>query len=171
MKSTIIKNELLSIVKMDESMSFDVYMNSQDEDNRRFVPDEVFESEEEAKEVIEFIMQQYDSVDGPFIYAVIRNSDNANLGYVQLVKIDEGWEIGYHVAKKYTGNGYATEAVKLFLSYLKDNKSLKEIYGIALSDNVASKHVLAKCGFEPLFEGMGIYQGKERKIIRTIKRL
>ena len=145
---------------MDESMYEDVYLNSQDEDNRRFVPDEVFGSLEETKEVVDHIIASYDSVDGPFIYAVIRKKDNANIGYVQLVKIEEGWEIGYHIAKRYTGHGYATEAVKLFLDYIRNNMDIKQVYGIALFDNKASRRVLEKCGFELIFEGIELYQGK-----------
>ena len=156
---------------MDESMYEDVYRNSQDEDNRRFVPDEVFDSLEETKEVVDHIIASYDSVDGPFIYAVIRKKDNANIGYVQLVKIEEGWEIGYHIAKRYTGHGYATEAVKLFLDYIRNNMDIKQVYGIALFDNKASRRVLEKCGFELIFEGIDLYQGTKRQIIRTIKRL
>lgn len=167
----LISNNNLIIIKMDLSMSFDVYKNSQDEDNKKFVPDEVFESEEEAREVIKSIIKSYDSKEGPFIYAVIRQSDNANIGYVQLVQIEEGWEIGYHIAKVYTGNGYATEAVNLYVEYLKKNTDIKEIYGVALADNFASRRVLEKCGFKLYFEGVGIYQGKRRKIIKTIRQL
>ena len=167
----LISNNNLIIIKMDLSMSFDVYKNSQDEDNKKFVPDEVFESEEEAREVIKSIIKSYDSKEGPFIYAVIRQSDNANIGYIQLVQIEEGWEIGYHIAKVYTGNGYATEAVNLYVEYLKKNTDIKEIYGVALADNFASRRVLEKCGFKLYFEGTGIYQGTKRKIIKTIRQL
>ena len=167
----LISNNNLIIIKMDLSMSFDVYKNSQDEDNKKFVPDEVFESEEEARKVIKSIIKSYDSKEGPFIYAVIRKSDNANIGYIQLVQIEEGWEIGYHIAKVYTGNGYATEAVNLYVEYLKKNTDIKEIYGVALADNFASRRVLEKCGFKLYFEGVGIYQGKRRKIIKTIRQL
>ena len=118
----LIADDVLSIHKMNTSMYYDVWQNSLDQNNRTFVPDEVFETLEDATEVVNFIIKSYDSEDGPFIYAVIRNSDNANIGYVQLVKIIEGYEIGYHIAEKYTGNGYATEAVKLFLEYLKNNQ-------------------------------------------------
>ena len=171
MNEIIIESERLSIVKMNKTMYYDVYRNSLDEDNRKYVPDEVFNSLEEASEVVDYIIQSYDSEDGPFIYAVIRKKDNVNLGYVQLVKIEEGWEVGYHIAKIFTGNGYATEAVNLFLKYLKASRGLKEIYGIALASNKASRRVLEKCGFKLIFEGNGIYQGKKRKIIRTIKQL
>lgn len=156
---------------MDQSMCEDVFHNSQDENNKRFVPDEVFNSLEEASEVVNQIIKSYENKDGPFVYAVIRKEDSKNIGYVQLVKIEEGWEIGYHIAEAFTGNGYATEAANLFLKHLKDNTQIKEIYGIALASNKASRRVLEKCGFELIFEGNGLYQGRKRKIIKTIKHL
>ena len=167
----LIKDDVLSIVKMDETMYQDVWQNSLDEDNRRFVPDEVFETLEETKEVVDYLIKCYQSEDGPFVFAVFRNKDNKNLGYVQLIKIDLGWEIGYHIAKDYSSKGYATNAVRLFLKYIKDNLSLKEIYGIALADNIASRKVLEKNGFELFFEGKDLYQGKPRNIIKTIRQL
>ncbi len=170
-KSVIADNDKLQIVKMNQSMYYDVYKNSQDDNNRKYVPDEVFDSLEEASEVVNQIINSYDSEEGPFVYAVIRKKDSANLGYVQLVKIEEGWEIGYHIAEIYTGSGYATEAVNLFLNYIKKNTSLKQIIGIALAANKASRRVLEKCGFELIYEGNGLYQGRKRKIIKTIKRL
>jgi RimJ/RimL family protein N-acetyltransferase/plasmid stabilization system protein ParE len=170
-KSVIADNDKLQIVKMNQSMYYDVYKNSQDDNNRKYVPDEVFNSLEEASEVVNQIINSYDSEDGPFVYAVIRKKDSANLGYVQLVKIEEGWEIGYHIAEIYTGNGYATEAVNLFLNYIKNNTFLKQIIGIALATNKASRRVLEKCGFELIYEGTGLYQGRKRKIIKTIKHL
>lgn len=170
-KSLIIDDEVISIVKMDESMYYDVWQNSLDENNRKYVPDEVFETLEEAQEIVDFIIDRYESSDGPFIYAVIRKEDNKNMGYVQLVPIKEGWEIGYHIAKPYCGNGYATRAAGLFLDYLKDNTDIKQIYGVALFMNKASKRVLEKNGFKLIFEGYDKYQGKRRKIIKTIKEI
>ena len=167
----LIENEILSIRLLDISMAEDIWQNSLDEDNRRFVPDEVFETLEETKNVIEYLIKSYESEDGPYIYPVIRKEDDANIGYVQLVKIKEGWEIGYHIAKKYTNHGYASMSVMLFLDYLKANKDIKEIYGIALSENKASVRVLEKCGFILFFEGYDMYQGKKRNIIKTIKKL
>lgn len=170
-KIIIARSDRVEIVTMDFSMVYDVWRNSLDSDNRTFVPDEVFETLEEANAVVEQIIKNYETKDGPFIYAVIRKEDQANLGYVQLIKIEEGYEIGYHIAKLYTGRGYATEAVNLFLDYLKKNTELDTIIGIALANNKASRRVLEKCGFTLIFEGRGLYQGRKRKIIRTIKHL
>ena len=170
-KQIIIENDRMQIVKMNKSMYFDIYQNSLDKDNRKYVPDEVFDCLEEASEVVNRIISAYGSEDGPFVYSVIRKKDNINLGYVQLVKLEEGWEIGYHIAAIFTGNGYATEAVNLFIKYIQNNTNVKQIFGIALAANKASRRVLEKCGFELIYEGNGLYQGRKRKIVKTIKHL
>ena len=167
----LIENETLSIVMLNKSMAFDIWQNSLDEDNRKFVPDEVFETIEEADSAIEYLISCYNNEEGPFIYPVMRKEDHTNIGYVQLVKIKDGWEIGYHIAKKYTNHGYASMSVKLFLEYLKSHKDIKEIYGIALSRNKASVRVLEKCGFKLIFEGYDMYQGRKRKIVKTIRKI
>ncbi|WP_051198113.1 GNAT family N-acetyltransferase [Butyrivibrio sp. MB2005] len=164
-----IETDRLEIKEFTLDMAYDVHKNSLDEDNRRFVPDEVFETEDDAKETIEFLMSQYGATDGPLVYPVFVKEDNKNIGYVQMVPIDDGkWEIGYHIAKEQTGKGYATEAVTAFLPVMARTVDTKEVYGICLSENVASKHVLGKCGFEVIFEGLGDYQGEQREVYKSV---
>lgn len=166
-----IKTPRLTITSFSPDMAQTVYENSQDDDIRRFVPDEVYNSVEEAREAIEFLMLRYDSTDGPFVYPVITNDGGKNIGYVQLCKLEleEGaWEIGYHIAKNFTGKGYATEAVKAFLPAMAKKLNIKEVYGICLAENTASVRVLEKCGFTQIYQGPGNYQGKEEQIIKTI---
>ena len=164
-----IETDRLIITEFTMDMAEDVHKNSLDEDNRRFVPDEVFETVEDAAETIEFLMSQYGSTEGPLVYPVIIKNDSKNIGYVQMVPLDGGiWEIGYHIAKQYTGNGYATEAVKAFLPVISKIVGTEEIHGICLSENVASKHVLKKSGFEAVFEGVDDYQGEKREIFKSI---
>ena len=164
-----IKTPRLTITRFSPDMAKAVYENSQDDDTRRFVPDEVYNSVEEAREAIEFLMSRYESTDGPFVYPVITNNEGKNIGYVQLCKLDEGtWEIGYHIAKNFTGKGYATEAVKAFLPAMAKKLNIKEVYGICLAENLASVRVLEKCGFTQIYQGPGNYQGKEEQIIKTI---
>ena len=164
-----IKTSRLTITTFSTDMAQAVYENSQDDDTRRFVPDEVYNSVEEAREAIEFLMSRYESTDGPFVYPVITNNEGKNIGYVQLCKLDEGtWEIGYHIAKQFTGHGYATEAVKAFLPAMVKKLNIKEVHGICLAENTASVRVLEKCGFTQIYQGPGNYQGKEEQIIKTI---
>ena len=88
---------------------------------------------------------------------------------MQLVPLEDGtWEVGYHIAEKYTGRGYATEAVKEFLPVIAEQAGTTEIYGICLEDNKASVAVLKKCGFEEVFCGIGRYQGADREIVKAV---
>ena len=164
-----IETERLIITEMTMDMASDVHRNSLDEDTRRFVPDEVFETLEEAQETIEFIRSQYGSREGPLIYALIAKDTNTNIGYVQLVPMQDGkWEIGYHVAKPYTGNGYASEAVRAFLPVITEDVGITEVYGIRLLENAASGRVLEKCGFEMFFTGEGPYHNGVDKICKSV---
>ena len=162
-----IETERLIITKFDLSMAESVHKNSLDEDNRRFVPDEVFETVEDAKETIEFLMGVYESGDGPLVYPVLLK-DGTNIGYVQLVPIEEGYEVGYHIGKEYTSKGYATEALVAFLQDIMPKKNLDAVYGICLAENTASVKVLEKSGFQKEFEGMGQYQGENRQIVKYV---
>ena len=162
-----IETQRLIITDFTMDMAETVHLNSLDEDNRRFVPDEVFETVEEARETLEFLIGCYGGEDGPYVHPFLLKTGE-NIGYVQLVPIEEGWEIGYHVAKQYTGKGYATEAVRAFLPYAAEKKELSEIWGICLADNTASVKVMEKCGFTNVFRGEGPYQGQQRQIVRNI---
>ncbi len=169
MEPFFIETERLRISVFTPDMAEAVHLNSLDEENRRFVPDEVFETVEDARDTIGFLIGQYGSDDGPFVYPILLKTGE-NIGHVQLAQIDHGWEIGYHIAKKYTGHGYATEAVRAFLPVIAGQHQLPEIYGICLAENTASVRVMKKSGFEQLFRGSGIYQGQEREIVKCVWR-
>ena len=162
-----LETERLIITDFTLDMVRDVHLNSLDEDNRRFVPDEVFETEEEARETVEFLMSRYGGDEGPFVHPVLLKTGE-NIGYVQLVDIGEGWELGYHIAKAYTGKGYATEAARAFLPAMAEKYHLDSIIGICLADNLASVRVMEKCGFTNLFKGIGPYQGDQRPIVKNL---
>lgn len=166
-----IETERLIITEFTPDMAQAVHLNSLDEDTRRFLPDEVFETVEEAAETINFLISQYEKSDGPLVYPVLLK-DKTNVGYVQAVPTEDGaWEIGYHVGKQYTGVGYATEAVKSFLPVIMKQLGINEIYGICDAENIASCKVLEKCGFKLEYEGAGMYQGKSTQIKKYVYKL
>ena len=163
-----IETARLTITKFDKSMVEAVHINSLDEDNRRFVPDEVFETVEDAAETVEFLMGVYEGGDGPLVYPVLLN-DGTYIGYVQAVPFEDGtWEIGYHIGGNYTKQGYATEAVNAFLPVIMEQIGITQIAGICLAENKASVKVMERCGFTKLYEGVGNYQGQERLICRYV---
>jgi RimJ/RimL family protein N-acetyltransferase len=161
-----LETERLIISEFTPDMAEAVHRNSLDEDNRRFVPDEVFETVEAAAETIAFLMTRYGGTEGPLVYPVLLKTGET-VGYVQAVPLDAGeWEIGYHIAKAYTNRGYATEAVRAFLPVILPMLHLETMAGVCLADNFASRRVLEKCGFTKIFEGVGLYQGEDRPICR-----
>ena len=164
-----IETDRLVITELTPDMAQAVHENSLDEDTRRFVPDEVFETLEEARETVAFLISQYSALEGPQVYAVITKEGSRNIGYVQMVPIEDGaWEIGYHIGKAFTGRGFAAEAVQAFLPVMAKRLGLKEVTGICLKDNTASRRVMEKCGFETRYIGPGSYQGEQREIVRTV---
>ena len=161
-----LQTERLMITEFTPDMAQAVHENSLDEDNRRFVPDEVFETVEEAAETIEFLMSRYGGSEGPFVYPVLLK-DNTNIGYVQAVPLDDGvWEIGFHIGARYTKRGYATEAVKAFIPVIMKQLALEKMAGVCLADNLASQRVMEKCGFALEFKGVDDYQGEQKEICR-----
>lgn len=159
-----IETPRLWITRLTADMAQAVHLNSLDEDNRRFVPDEVFETLEEAQETVAFLIAAYEGADGPFVYPVIRKSDKANIGYVQACCVEEGFEVGYHIAADYTGRGYATEALSAFVPECLRKLDADQIWGVVLEENIASQRVLEKSGFQLVFQGEAPYQGESRLI-------
>ena len=55
-----------------------------------------------------------------------------------------------------------------FLDDVMPRKELAQVYGICISENIASKKVLEKSGFKKEYEGMGEYQGENRQIAKYV---
>ena len=163
-----IKTKRLYITEFNENMAESVHVNSLDTDNRHFLPDEVFETVEDARETISTLMSFYTQENKPLVYPVILH-DGQQIGHVQAVPIENGWEVGYHIAKPYTGNGYATEAVSAFLLPIMERLGIARIFAICNASNIASRKVLEKCGFSLIYEGVGVLHGKEQPICRYKK--
>ncbi len=162
----IVETNRFVIKPFNENMAESVRDVSLDEDNRRFVPDEVFETTEEARAILRQIMAWYKEERAPLVYAVVLKSGE-HIGHVQAVPLEESeWEIGYHIAAAHTGKGYATDAVKAFLPLVTKRLALQRMWGICRADNVASCRVLEKCGFALEYAGPGAYQGASRETCR-----
>ena len=166
-----IETERLIIIEMNMNMAEVVHKNSLDEDNRWFVPDEVFYTIKEASDTIAYLVEQYHTLSGLLVYAIIIKQTGENNGYVQIIPFeDKCWEIGYHIAKPYVGKGYANEAVNAFLPVITKKIGIDEVYGVCLKNNIASIQVMTKCGFTNIFDGEGNYQGELRPIIKNVWR-
>ena len=162
-----IETERLLITELTMEMAEELHLCSLDEDVRRFVPDEVFETVEDAAETIAYLRTCYQTGQGPLVYAVTLK-DGTLAGYVQAVPLGDEWEIGYHIGAAHTRKGYATEAVRASLPVIMAQLGIRQMLGICLAENIASAKVLERCGFNKQFEGMAEYQGKPAQIDRFV---
>ena len=162
-----IDTERLTICDFTPDMAQAVHLGSLDKDTRRFLPDEVFPTVEIAAEVIADLIGGYDGDEGPFVHPFLLR-DGTYAGYVQLVPLEDAWEIGYHTVSGHTGKGYATEAVQGFLPVMMARLGLKQVAGVCDAENTASIRVLEKCGFRRVFAGSAMYQGEEKPVVRLL---
>ena len=155
----VVETQRLLVTLLAPDMAKYLYINSQDDDMRRFVPDEVWESEQEAAEIIDQLIHAYGTADGPFVYAV-QTRQGRNIGYVQACRLEAGFEVGYHIARPWTGQGYATEALSAFLPFIAEKLEEELLLGVVLEENAASQRVLEKCSFVLKEIRTALYQGK-----------
>ncbi len=156
----------LLITHFNLSMASSVCAMSLEKDNVRYMPDEVFETEEIALQVIKNLIRSYRTEEGPFVYPIFWKQ--THIGHIELVKIQDDWEVGYHIGEQYQGNGYAAEALIGFLPFIRDHFHLSKVYGICVASNIASAKTLSHAGFQLLDEKESMYHGKTEKVRRYI---
>ena len=90
----------------------------------------------------------------PECYAIVK--DDIPIGCADLLIHPDGnhwWgegsaELGYWVAEEYQGNGYATQACKMLIKHAFEDLNIQRIFASYKKENLASKRVLEKLGFE-----------------------
>jgi RimJ/RimL family protein N-acetyltransferase len=152
-----------------------IYELSQEKPLKTWIPDQVYKNENEAKEVLEYLISQYeaplDTNSKPLVLAVIDSKSNKVIGHIGLSPYKDGTEIGYAVGEKFTGKGYCSEAVKLITDWALSNLDIESIFGIVASENTASYKVLEKSGYQKIEERDMNYLGIKRncKVYRRSK--
>lgn len=84
--------------------------------------------------------------------AIVLKETNEVIGWIVSGNKDEvpepNREVGYGISNKFTGKGYATEAVKLLSSFIFENTDTEELIAIVLPRNLGSNRVIQKSGFK-----------------------
>ena len=77
-------------------------------------------------------------------------------------------EMGYYIAQEYWGKGIMTEAVKRIIRYSFDELKIDLLSAFHYSENLRSKRVIEKCGFEyeiTLYQSVKRYDGKAKDMV------
>jgi RimJ/RimL family protein N-acetyltransferase len=78
-----------------------------------------------------------------YVCAILAKPDDVFAGSIGM---SPGGEIGYWVARKFWGRGYATDAVRCMIEFARRDK-IPRLHAEVFPDNVASSRVLEKAGF------------------------
>lgn len=105
--------------------------------------------EEDAKKWLEFCRESYEKKDNyPFAVEV----DGEFVGGIGLhKKMEHCFDVGYWIAEKYWGRGYATDALNTITDLAFDTLKIDRVQAYVFDGNIASEKVLEKCGYE--YEG------------------
>lgn len=141
-----LKTDRIRLSKLVVEDANDIFAYASDDEVTEFLMWKTHESIEDTASYIQYCINSL--ADEKVITWGIRNViDNKLLGTIDLSEYEENiYEIGYVISKKYWGKGYATEATKEIINYVKSNDETKEIVGIAFEGNYGSIKVLEKCG-------------------------
>ncbi|AHE31010.1 GNAT family N-acetyltransferase [Burkholderia pseudomallei] len=82
-------------------------------------------------------------------WAVFQLKDSVYIGYVQAtVQSSEQCSIAYVLFTKYWGKGFASEAVQAMLTHLADAFGVRKVTACTEIENLASRALLSRLGFE-----------------------
>ena len=81
---------------------------------------------------------------------IIEKNDGTHIGDLCFKGLEAGRnpEIGYGILEEYQCRGYATEAVRLALSWAFQHQEVAAVEAETAPENAASRKVLMKCGFQ-----------------------
>ena len=121
-----------------------------------------------AESLEEFDISDY--IDHPKLFAIRLKDTGRFIGiidyFIDPESKENSCEIGYGIGSSYWNNGYATEAAKVFIDYCFNELGFDKVYASFFAENVASKHVMEKCGmtYSHTVENELTYQGIERDL-------
>ena len=81
-------------------------------------------------------------------YALELRNTNEFIGFCGYALIDDYVDLGYRIARKHWGNGYASEAAQAVIKYGFERLGFEFIVAIAYAENKRSLQVIEKLGFE-----------------------
>jgi RimJ/RimL family protein N-acetyltransferase len=115
------------------------------------------------EKVLEFLIwaENYQNENGFCRWKVVEKSSGEVVGSCGFARPHETEEIelGYLLAQKHWGKGYATEAARAAMLFGFEKLNFPEIIAMTDLENVASQKVLEKIGFAR--RGIEVYNGEE----------
>ena len=123
---------------------------------------------EDTKKLVNMWVKEYQN-DNIFNW-IIELKNKCPIGSITVVRKDldnRVCELGYNIGRNYWNNGYATESIKMVISYLFETQLFDTITAQCFEHNAASIKVLEKNGFkkEGILRNRYILNGNKVNVI------
>lgn len=152
----------------DEDFGFLVTLLS-DPEMMRFIGNGSTRDAQGSEDFLAWIYHTYEAGENLGLQVLTRKEDGRRIGHAGLVpqKIDgeNELEIGYWIARKYWGNGYATEAAAALLEHGRNTLGIQRLISLIQPGNTASAQVAQKIGM--LVEKRILLGGKDVNVFST----
>lgn len=152
--TNILQTDRLFLREIQLSDAEDLFELDADPLVHRYIDKKPVQSKEQVIEAIHFIRKQYRE-NGIGRWAVVDQHSGECIGWCGLKFFREPlnnlvniYELGYRFKHKHWGKGYATESAKAVVGYGFDVLNLENIYAMTDPENLDSRHVLEKLGFQ-----------------------
>ncbi len=104
---------------------------------------------EEAKVRFDKALLNNKEHEGMGLYAISHKQSERFAGIAKFALLEAGQaEVGYGFLTDFWGQGYASEVLECLVNHAKKLNDIRELVGIVNKENLASKKVLTKKGFE-----------------------
>ncbi|MEW8956022.1 GNAT family N-acetyltransferase [Clostridium sp.] len=162
MENIHIETPNLILRNFSSSDAKDVSYYSQQPNVSYWMSDMIFHSDAVALSWINRVNENFDTTKPFIILAIEHKIECKCIGVVGVhpkAEIDNEVEILYGISDNYQSKGYGTEASKALIQWVFENTQLKHLVAIVKPDNIPSKIVIEKLGFEHVNTQMVHYDG------------
>jgi [ribosomal protein S5]-alanine N-acetyltransferase len=129
-----------------------IFMLSQEPGMKEWLPDQVYEDEAQARDVLCYLIAQYASPADPrqssYVLGVCLSATRELIGHVGFSPCALGVEVGYAIGDAHQRRGYAKQAVSTATSWSLAAFGLDAVHGLVAEENGPSCRVLEACGFQ-----------------------
>ncbi len=155
MHNITIETERFIIRPLTVSDADDVFKWVSDERVSKYMVYMAYQTVEQVADWLKFV----ETDTSTYNFGFVRKSDNKLIGSgdigLQNDKI-KTWGFGYNFRYDCWGNGYATEVTKGMMKYVHENFGAEKFFSSHCEPNLASGHVIEKCGLH--FVGYGEFE-------------
>lgn len=127
----------------DAQVIFNLY--AQDDEVTRYLIWEPHTRLDTTVDFIEHCMEMWEK-DAAFPWVITRRSDEQILGMIELRAAGFKAELGYVIARRFWGSGFASEAARVVVDWAIGRAGVYRVWAVCDVDNVASARVLEKAG-------------------------